>query len=134
MIDYQHKRKNPYYLESQRYWRALSLIRDYPRLCAMRDDILHGTPSKDNVGGGQSGPGDPTAQRGIRLAKINDELSGLEAAIAKIPAKYRQAVLDNILLKIPRGYLAGKYGCSESTIQNYRSALLWHVADCLKIP
>lgn len=133
--DYQHVKHNPYWLEPSRYYMALAILRQYPRLCRLRDDILHGSTNKsDNAGAPKGVKSDPTAIRGLRLANVDTTLTVIEKALTRIPNEYRQPVLDNILYKIPRGMLERKYNLSESTIQRWRARLLYEVADLAHIP
>ena len=131
MRDYQPL-KSEYWMETTRYRRALAIVRDYDRLRAQRQAILYGSPTRSDVTGAPKGvPSDPTAQRALRLARVEDELRRIEDALGVIPKDMRAPVLENI---ISRGrasarFLAGKYHCDASTIQRWRQRLLWEVAE-----
>ena len=131
MRDYQPK-KNEYWLEPTVYRRALAIVRDYPRLLAARRDILHGSPTRSDVTSAPKGvPSDPTAQRAIRLAKVESQIAQIEGAIGMVPKKYRTAVLANIIDErhgVSREFAARKADCSASTIRRYRAVLLWEIA------
>ena len=133
--DYQYKRRNQYWMPEERYKMALAYARQYPRLCRMRDDLLHGAPNKADTASAPKGvKSDPTAQRGINLAKIDDALSVIDKALAKLPQEYRQAILDNVLFKLPSWHVAGKYHIGEATVRRWRARFLWEVAEGAKIP
>lgn len=133
--DYQHKRHNQYWLEPPRYHMALSYVRQYPRLCRLRDDILHGSYAASDVAAAPKGvKSDPTAQRGVSLAQVDEILTVIDKALSRIPQEYRQPVLDNILYRNARWHVAGKYNLSESTVQRWRARLLWEVARLAHIP
>ena len=135
MRDYQPKKKNPYWLEPTVYRCALAIVRDYPRLLAARDDILHGSPVRSEGSGTPKGvPSDPTAQRALRLARVESRIREIEAALGMSPRRYRAAVLANILDErrgVSRDFAARRADCSASTIKHYRALLLWAIAGRL---
>ena len=134
-IDYQHKRSNPYWLEPPRYAQALAYVRQYPRLCMLRDAALHGSPTRDDASGAPKGvKSDPTAIRGINLARIDEQLSVIDKSIQIIPKDVRQAVLDNVIYKVPAWHVAGKYHCGEATVKRWRARFLWEIVNRADIP
>ena len=129
--DYQLK-KSRYRMETTRYRRALAIMRDYDRLKATEQAILYGSPSRSDVTGAPKGvPSDPTAQRALRLERIDDELRAIEAALARIPRDMRAPVMENIVngRQCPAWFLAGKYNCSARVIGKWKQRLLWEVAE-----
>lgn len=131
MQDYQLK-KSRYWMEPTRYRRALAIVRDYDRLKATEQAILYGSPSRSDVTGAPKGvPSDPTAQRALRLERIDDELRAIEVALARIPRDMRAPVLENITngRQCPAWFLAGKYNCSARVIGKWKQRLLWEVAE-----
>lgn len=135
-VDYQPgKRHNKYWLEPTRHKLALAFVRQYPRLCSLRNDILHGSTSNgDHIGAPKGVRSDPTAVRGMRLARIDNDITIIEKALDRIPKEYRNAVLDNVLYRISRDALEAKYHLSETTVQRYRAKLLWEVANLAGFP
>lgn len=133
-VDFQPKRDNKYWLEPTRYRLALAFVRQYPRLCSLRSDILYGSSTSDHLGAPKGVKSDPTAVRGMRLARIDHDITIIEKALDRIPKEYRNAVMDNVLYRISREHLEAKYHLSESTVQRYRAKLLWEVANLAGFP
>ena len=104
------------------YKRVLALIRDYPRLCSIRDGIFYDSPAGEKT----KGPARPTERRAIRLAAINDDLKAVEKALDKIPEEYRRGVMDNIIFY---RRLCDLTGASERTWQKYRALMMLYVAQ-----
>ena len=122
MRDYQRKPKNnPYWMEHSVYRRALALVRDYPRMAAVRDAIIFESPD-----GSQGGwhTGRPTEQKALRIAAMEEDLRIVDKALEKIPQAFRQGVLDNVLYGTRMDDLPG----ARSTWSRWRARLLWYVA------
>lgn len=131
MRDYQPM-KSKYWMENTRFRRALAIARDYERLRAARQEILYGSPAPaDRTGAPKGVPSDPTAQRALRLARVEEELRRIEEALAVVPRDVRGAVLENINSRgqKPARFLAGKYHCDAATIQRWRQRYLWEIAE-----
>lgn len=133
MRDYQPAKNNPFWLEPTVYRCALAIVRDYPRLLNARQDILHGSPARSDSQGAPKGvPSDPTAQRALRLERVEERIRQIEGAIGTLPKKYRAAVLSNIVDErngVSRDFAARKVGCSPTTIKYYRAKLLFEIAE-----
>ena len=60
-----------------------------------REDVLEGTPKLDNPGGSRSGPGDPTASKGMRLVsssaivKTARDLRAIDRALRRLTEDHR---------------------------------------------
>ena len=122
MRDYQAKR-NHYYIDDHRlYVRTITLIRDYPRMCQMREAILYESPKEP---GGGHGPGRPTESKALRMATLDDDIRAIERALDKIPREYRQGVMDNIICRTRQADLPY---ASERTWRYQKAAFIWHVA------
>lgn len=132
MRDYQPKKSNPFWLEPTVYRCALAIVRDYPRMLDTRRDILHGSPARSDAAGAPKGvPSDPTAQRALRLERVEERIRQVEGALDMLPKKYRAAVLSNIIDErhgVSRDFAARKAECSPTTIKYYRAKFLWEVA------
>lgn len=123
MRDYQQKStRNPYYLPHTVYRRALALVRDYPRMCRTREEII--LSSSEGRGGG-SGPGRPTEVKALKIASIDDDIRAVERALAKVPQEYRQGILDNILYGIPQDRLPN---AARRTWSTWRARFLYQLA------
>lgn len=133
MRDYQAKKKNPYWLEPSLHYRVIGVVRDYPRMLAKRRDILHGSPTRSDVSGAPKGvPSDPTAQRALRLARVDADLRIVDAALRRLPREYRGPVYKNVLYEksgYNRGVAAADVPCTISTFSRYRAWFLWLVAE-----
>lgn len=134
-VDYQPKKDNEYWLEKSRYKLAIAFVRQYPRLCALRNDALYGsTSSGDHLGAPKGVRSDPTAVRGMQLARIDHDIAIIEKALERIPKEYRNPVLDNVLYRISRDALEAKYHLGAATVQRYRAKFLWEVANIAGFP
>lgn len=135
--DYQHKRNNKYWMETPKYRMALAYVRQYPRLCRLRDEILNGLhpiPS-ERFGGHKGTPSDPTAHMAISLAKIDECISVVDKALNMLPdAACRQAVMDNILYGFNRDAAGVRNKMDGSTVQRWRARFLWEIARIARIP
>lgn len=121
MRDYQRTKSNPYYLPHTVYRRALALVRDYPRMCKAREEII--MASSEGHGGG--GIGRPTEAKALRILTLDDDIYIVDRALNRIPREYRQGVLDNIISGIRQDDLPA---ASRRTWQTWRARFLWHVA------
>ena len=128
MRDYQRKTNNPYHLPKTLYRRVLSVIRDYDRQRQEINNILYGTPDRDDIAVAGGLPGDPTENRAIRLSQYQNDIEAVEKALKKIPEEYRKAVFNNI-----------KYGerfpdtASYRTWLRWRQRFVWYVAEKLNL-
>lgn len=121
MRNYQKTKNNPYHLPQNLYMRMLYLIRDYDRIRAERQEILHSSPDHDGVP--VSGFGSPTESKAMRMYAISRECEAVEKALRGIPEVYRDGVLNNICHRTPFPIDAG-----EATYQRWRSRLVYYVA------
>lgn len=122
--NYQRQKNNPYKLPHNLYMRMLYLVRDYERIKSQRADILHSSPAHD--GQPHTGLGNPTENKGIKLAMLDNECSAVEKAIESIPEEYRKGVLRNI--KDNERY---PITASETTFRRYRYKLTYTLAKIL---
>lgn len=121
MRNYQKTKNNPYRLPHNLYMRMLYLIRDYERIKAERQDILHSSPEHDGVP--VSGFGSPTEAKAMRMYAIDQECVAVEKALQGIPEEYRKGVLNNICYRSPFPSDAG-----ESTYKRWRVRFVYYVA------
>lgn len=126
MRNYQRQKNNPYKLPHNLYMRMLYLVRDYERIKSERADILHSSPSPDGIP--HSGTGNPTENKGIKLAMLDNECDAVESALATIPEEYRKGIMDNICYGSPYPYTAHR-----NTYSYWRAKLLNALAKNLNI-
>ena len=106
----------------------MTLIQDYDRMVEERADIIWETPE---IGSGMprgSGPGDPTANKALRLARTEGDLEAIDQALIRIPADYRAAVLRLV-------QSGGPYpqGANERTYRRWKQTLIYHTAKNLHL-
>lgn len=126
MRDYQRQKNNSYKLPQNLYMRMLYLVRDYERIKSEREDILYSSSTNDGLP--HSGLGNPTENKGIKLAMLDNECSAVEKAIESIPEEYRKGIMDNICYRSPYPYTAHR-----NTYSYWRSKFLNAVAKNLNI-
>lgn len=122
MRNYQRIKNNPYKLPHNIYMQVLYTIRDYDRLREERKDILLSVPDS------ASPEGDPTANRALQLAKVNERLEAIDRAIREIPEEYRRGVWNNIAHAAP-------YPCTadSSTWGRWRQRFFFYTAKFLYV-
>lgn len=121
MRNYQRTKNNPYKLPHNLYMRILYLVRDYERIKREREEIINSTPDHD--GAAQSGIGNPTEAKGIKLAALGDACKAIDDALKEVPEEYRKGVWNNICYKAPYPIDA-----SESTYKRWRIRFIYIVA------
>lgn len=122
MRNYQRQKNNPYKLPHNLYMRMLYLVRDYERIKSERADILHSSPSPDGIP--HSGTGNPTENKGIKLAALHSNCKAIEDALKEIPEEYRKGVWNNICYQSPYPCDAG-----EATYKRWRCRFIYRVAE-----
>lgn len=67
------------------------MVEGYPRMkmemASLRSNIIHATPAPNGQPKG-GGPGDPTANKAMRLARLTDEIEGIESAVRDVNRIY----------------------------------------------
>lgn len=121
MRNYQRQKNNPYKLPHNLYMRMLYLVRDYNRIKEEREDILNSSPPVDGVP--HSGIGNPTEQKGIKLAALGDMCKAIDKALEAVPPEYRKAIWENICYQSPYPIYAG-----EATYKRWRCRFIYEVA------
>lgn len=116
MRNYQRQKNNPYKLPHNLYMRMLYTVRDYERIKAEREEIMHGEYYGRN----------PTESRGIRLASMVASCDAVDKALQEIPKEYRNGVWCNVCYQKPYPIDAG-----EATYARYRGKFLYMVAKNL---
>ena len=124
MRNYQCKKNNPYKLPHNLYMRMLYLVRDYERIRSERSDILNSSPDPDGVP--HSGNGNPTEQKAIKLAMLDNTCGAVEKALSVVPDEYRNAIWNNICYWSPYPASAG-----EATYKRWRIRFVYEVAKNL---
>ena len=126
-VHYQQKRMSQYLLPSNLYRRVIYTIKDYDRLKQEYQAVLESS-RKPNVSCGTDGRGrpvaeyvrcsgaayDPTAEKGVKLAMMSDEIHAIERALEQIPKEYRDGVFGNI-----------RYGAAYPDIAHYHTWQKW---------
>ena len=126
--EYQRKKNNPYLLPHALYMRMIYLIRDYNRLKAEVESILHNSPPPPNgMPSGQNKIKLPTEEKAIKLALTEEEIEAIENALAEIPEFFRLPVMNNIMygFRYP-------IGADERTFRRYKQIFVFYVAQNLK--
>lgn len=128
MRNYQAHKNNPYYLPRSLYRRVVALIQDYDRMIEERADIVWGTPDTESGMPRGSGPGNPTADKALRLERIEGDLEAIDQALIRIPADYRVAVRRLV-------QLGGPYppGADGRTYRRWKQILIYHTAKNLHL-
>ena len=117
-----------YSLPKAVYYQALYAVRDYDRLRAEYDDILHASAAPPDGLPHGSGSGQPVTDKAIRLNAISTKLTAIERALNTIPPEYRRGVLDNVRYQSPYPYTAG-----YATWSRWRRRFLWLAAKYLRL-
>ena len=99
------------------YRRAKTFIQDYPRMCALRDELIANQGRESNS---------TCPEGGIRIAVLRADIGAVDRALARIPGEYRQGVMDNLLYGVR---LIDLDGASERTWQRQRESFLRAVAE-----
>ena len=68
-------------------------------------------------------PGNPTQSRGMRAARLSQDLKAVEDALQRLPEYYREPVLQNTVNKKPWPCLADR-----KTYCKYKRMFVWWVA------
>lgn len=117
-----------YSLPKAVYYQALYAVRDYDRLRAEYDDILHASAAPPDGLPHGSGSGQPVMDKALRLNAISTKLTAIERALSGIPPEYRRGVLDNVRYQAPYPYTA-----SYPTWSRWRRRFLWLAAKYLRL-
>lgn len=127
MREYQNKKNNPYLLPHCLYMRTLYIIRDYDRLKAETEQIIHESPlPSDGQPTAHNFNGSSTENKALRLAEIDAEIAAIETALSKLPVFYQLPIKNNILYDIR--YPAG---ASSRTFKRYKQMFVFLVAKKL---
>lgn len=110
------------------YYQALYAVRDYDRLHAEYNDIMHASASPADGMPRGSNPGRPVEDKAIRLEHIHGKLVAIDRALDSIPPEYRRGVMDNVRYQSPYPYIA----CYR-TWSTYRRRFLFCVAKYLRL-
>ena len=141
-IEYQSK-KSGYVLPQTVYMRVKYTLKDYDRMRTMREQLLHG-----GFGGTVHramravNEGDPTGEKGAKLAALTEELESIERVLHDMAAIYADRVIrediqyfDALGAYMDYGLFCymlcdpetGKQPCRQ-TWQNYKCMLAYHMA------
>ena len=134
MRDYQREKNNKYYLPKSLYKRVLAVIRDYDRQRQSHDEIIFGG-GNTNIGMPHStAVGNPTEQKGMRLAQIDDDICAIDAALRQIPSEYATYIFDNIRYgyNYP-SWVQNKDKANKATWSRQRMKFIYFVAKNLKL-
>lgn len=126
--DYQRKTNNPYLLPKTVYNRVLWLIRDYERMKAERNEIVHGYNCvQDGLPRGNE-MGNPTMDRAIKLEMLGREMEAVEQALLLVDEDLRNGVMNNICYQVSYPFFP-----SIRTWGRARSKFIHKVAENLKL-
>lgn len=124
--------KGGYKITPRRRAIALRIAKQYPELLRRRAEALHGE-RPHGAGGGRGAHSDPTAQRGMAYAAVEERITAIEKALDRIEPAYRAGVMDNILFGIGRERLEARGYAGSATWQRQREKFLYYVALFAKI-
>lgn len=127
MKEYQRKKNNPYLLPHCLYMRTLYIIRDYNRLKAEAEQILHASSAPvDGQPTARSFKCSVTENKAMKLSEIDAEIYAIETALQEIPEFFRKPVMNNILYGV-------RYpvGASTRTYKRYKQKYIYSVAKKL---
>lgn len=128
MRDRQPCKNNPYYLPNSLYRRVLSIVRDYDRRCAERDNILYGTSRGEDGMPIGTDVGRPTERAAEKISLINDEITAIDRALQCVPKDYAIHILDNV-----RYYQRFPDTADRMTWSKWRCRFLFFAAENLKL-
>ena len=105
--------------------RALTFARGYPDRVQQAEDLIQKAPVNDGQPRG-TGTSDPVAVSAERRETFLEEIHIVEAALEKIPEKYRDIVLRNVVEGVPAYAFKAKdeSAPSDSTIYDWRITFL----------
>ena len=127
--NYQPTKNNPYWLPHNVYMRVLYIVRDYPRMKSVQNDVIllnSFSLSPTEYTGAKNEHGDPTANKGVKIAMMSKETDAVDSALQKIPREYRNAIWANILHDKPY-----KIPAHKDTFRRWRSRFCYFIAERL---
>ena len=92
---------------------------------AQMDDILFMSQAPDGMPRG-SQIGDPTGNKAVQVAFLNNQIQAIEQALAKVPAEYRKGVFDNVRYG---GWFP--FDASDRTYRRWKQRFLYFVGKNL---
>lgn len=128
MKDYQRKTNNPHLLPKTVYNRVLWLIRDYERMKAERNEIIHGYSCEQDGLPHGSETGNPTMDKALKLETLGREMEAVEQALLLVDEDMRNGIINNICYQVPYPYYP-----SESTWLRRKKKFIHDVAKNLKL-
>lgn len=126
--DYQRKTDNPYRLPENLYKMVKYAVRDYDRIKAEHDSILHSSSYKEPGIPSGSRCGNPTEEKAIKISRLSDQLRVIDQALVQIPEEYRRGVFNE-----------ARYGggfpidASRRTYETWKQRFMFYVAENLKL-
>lgn len=100
-------------------------LRGYDDMKAEYDSLAWGSMETDGQPRGTA-PGDPTASRAIRAARLGSNLRAIDKALEALPEYYRQPVFEHVAHRRPWPEYADR-----KTYLKYRRMFLYQVAKNL---
>lgn len=91
---YQRKKNNPYYVEHNVYMQVYYKLRDYDRLKKEKLDILYGSPEPPDGMPRGSDVGNPTEQKVLKMAYIDEQLEAIDQCAIQMRGAYSGKVYD----------------------------------------
>lgn len=128
MKDYQRKTNNPHLLPKTVYNRVLWLIRDYERMKAERNEIIHGYNCEQDGLPHGSETGNPTMDKALKLETLGREMEAVEQALLLVDEDMRNGIINNICYQVPYPYYP-----SNSTWARNKRVFVYQVARNLKL-
>jgi len=128
--NYQPAKNNKYWLPHNVYMRVLYIVRDYPRMKAEQNDIIHTAPA-DEYNGSKKEHGDPTANKAVKIAMMSRETDAVDYAMKKIPIEYRNAIWVNITHGKSAEQSSALIPAHKNTFRLWRSRFCYYIAERL---
>ena len=110
-----------YSLPRTTYMQTIWFIKSYDEKLEEYKTVAYSAP--EGGIGRSSMPGDPTGSRGLRAARLSQDLKAVDDALKALPEYYREPVLENTLHRKPWPTYS-----TTRTFKRYKRKFVYHVA------
>lgn len=125
--EYQRAKNNPYLLPKTVYNRTLWVIRDYERMKAERNEIIHGGGTGDGQPKGNA-ISKTTENKALKLVAIEQELKAVDEALELVESDLKNGVINNICHFVPYPHYPHR-----ATWWRAKSKFIYDVASNLRL-
>lgn len=133
---------NPYLMDHDLYMQMVYLIRGYPNLLSRKQEILYGSPPPPDGMPRGNGTSNPTENKAITLAVINEQLKAIEQTMMDLKGRYQNtftgeefqpydAFIDKGVFSYYRSSRRKDSAPCDKTWNRYRSEFAYKVAKKL---